>query len=276
MLEQHVLEDIQKLQSICEQEEHIELKLNFDMLRSRKQNEVNDFFHYEDNELVGFIGLYGFGNTVEICGMVAPSYRRKRIFSKLFSQALHICKKRGYTEILLNAPGDSVSGREFLKQIPCSFTFSEYQMKWTQKELEDDNPFVTLRSSQSDTDMKMEIQVDVECFGMSLTEAAAYYEQTKTEEQQNHFIVEYNSQAVGKLRVSYDKSEAWIYGFGILPSYQKLGIGKAALKQVVLKQLQLGYDIFLEVEAKNKRALQLYETCGFNSYHVQDYYVYSL
>lgn len=276
MLEQHVLEDIQKLQSICEQEEHIELKLNFDMLRSRKQNEVNDFFHYEDNQLVGFIGLYGFGNTVEICGMVAPSYRRKRIFSKQFSQALHICKKRGYTEILLNAPGDSVSGREFLKQIPCSFTFSEYQMKWTQKELEDDNPFVTLRSSQSDTDMKMEIQVDVECFGMSLTEAAAYYEQTKTEEQQNHFIVEYNSQAVGKLRVSYDKSEAWIYGFGILPSYQKLGIGKAALKQVVLKQLRLGYDIFLEVEAKNKRALQLYETCGFNSYHVQDYYVYSL
>ncbi|MBA9042002.1 GNAT superfamily N-acetyltransferase [Bacillus aryabhattai] len=276
MLEQHVLEDIQKLQSICEQEEHIELKLNFDMLRSRKQNEVNDFFHYEDNQLVGFIGLYGFGNTVEICGMVAPSYRRKRIFSKLFSQALHICKKRGYTEILLNAPGDSVSGREFLKQIPCSFTFSEYQMKWTQKELEDDNPFVTLRSSQSDTDMKMEIQVDVECFGMSLTEAAAYYEQTKTEEQQNHFIVEYNSQAVGKLRVSYDKSEAWIYGFGILPSYQKLGIGKAALKQVVLKQLRLGYDIFLEVEAKNKRVLQLYETCGFNSYHVQDYYVYSL
>ncbi|MED4284123.1 GNAT family N-acetyltransferase [Priestia megaterium] len=275
MLEQHVLEDIQKLQSICEQEEHIELKLNFDMLRSRKQNEVNDFFHYEDNQLVGFIGLYGFGNTVEICGMVAPSYRRKRIFSKLFSQALHICKKRRYTEILLNAPDDSVSGREFLKQISCSFTFSEYQMKWTKKELEDDNPFVTLRSSQSDTDMKMEMQVDVECFGMSLTEAAAYYEQTKTEEQQNHFIVEYNSQAVGKLRVSYDKSEAWIYGFGILPSYQKLGIGKAALKQVVLKQVQLGYDIFLEVEAKNKRALQLYETCGFNSYHVQDYYVYS-
>jgi ribosomal protein S18 acetylase RimI-like enzyme len=276
MLEQPVLEDIRKLQSICEQEEHIELKLNFDMLRSRKQNEANDFFHYENNQLVGFIGLYGFGNTVEICGMVAPSYRRKKIFSKLFSQALHICKKREYTEMLLNAPGDSVSGREFLKQIPCSFTFSEYQMKWTKKELEDDNPFVTLRSSKLDTDMKMEMQVDVECFGMSLTEAAAYYEQMKTEGKQNHFIVEYNSQAVGKLRVSYDKSEAWIYGFGILPSYQKLGIGKAAVKQVVLQQLKLGYDIFLEVEAKNKRALQLYETCGFNSYHVQDYYVYSL
>ncbi|MEW4276128.1 GNAT family N-acetyltransferase [Priestia megaterium] len=276
MLKQHVLEDIQKLQSICQQEEKIELKLNFDMLRSRKQNEVHDFFYYENNQLVGFIGLYGFGNTVEMCGMVDPSYRRKKIFSKLFSQALHMCKKREYTEILLNAPGDSISGREFLKKIPCSFTFSEYQMKWVKKELEDDNPFVTLRSSLLDTDMKMEMQVDMECFGMSLTEAAAYYEQMKTEEQQNHFIVEYNSQAVGKLRVSYDKSEAWIYGFGILPSYQKLGIGKAALKQVVLQQHQLGYDVFLEVEAKNKRALQLYETCGFDSYHVQDYYVYSL
>jgi GNAT superfamily N-acetyltransferase len=276
MLEQHVLEDIQKLQSICEQEEHIELKLNFDMLRSRKQNEVNDFFHYEDNQLVGFIGLYGFGNRVEICGMVAPSYRRKKIFSKLFSQALHNCKKSEYTEILLNAPGHSVSGKEFLKQIPCSFTFSEYQMKWIKRELEDDNPFVTLRPSESDTDLEIEIQVDMECFGMSSAEAAAYYEQTKMEAQQHHFIVVHNSQAVGKLRVSYNKSEAWIYGFGILPSYQKLGIGKAALKQVTLQQHQLGYDVFLEVEAKNKRALQLYETCGFNSYHVQDYYVYSL
>ncbi len=36
--------------------------------------------------------------------------------------------------------------------------------------------------------MKMEIQVDVECFGMSLTEAAACYEQTKTEEQQKYIL----------------------------------------------------------------------------------------
>lgn len=90
MLKQHVLEDIQKLQSICQQEEKIELKLNFDMLRSRKQNEVNDFFYYENNQLVGFIGLYGFGNTVEICGMVDPSYRRKRFFQSCFLK-LYIC-----------------------------------------------------------------------------------------------------------------------------------------------------------------------------------------
>ncbi|MCJ7987711.1 hypothetical protein MUB16_33915 [Priestia sp. OVL9] len=61
MLEQHVLEDIQKLQSICEQEEHIELKLNFDMLRSRKQNEVNDFFIMKIISLLGLLVFMGLG-----------------------------------------------------------------------------------------------------------------------------------------------------------------------------------------------------------------------
>ncbi|MCJ7991715.1 hypothetical protein MUB15_25045 [Priestia sp. OVS21] len=61
MLEQHVLEDIKKLQSICEQEEHIELKLNFDMLRSRKQNEVNDFFIMKIISLLGLLVFMGLG-----------------------------------------------------------------------------------------------------------------------------------------------------------------------------------------------------------------------
>lgn len=61
MLKQHVLEDIQKLQSICQQEEKIELKLNFDMLRSRKQNEVNDFFIMKIISLLDLLVFMGLG-----------------------------------------------------------------------------------------------------------------------------------------------------------------------------------------------------------------------
>ncbi|WP_338705207.1 hypothetical protein [Priestia aryabhattai] len=61
MLKQHVLEDIQKLQSICQQEEKIELKLNFDMLRNRKQNEVNDFFIMKIISLLDLLVFMGLG-----------------------------------------------------------------------------------------------------------------------------------------------------------------------------------------------------------------------
>ncbi|WP_255256882.1 hypothetical protein [Priestia aryabhattai] len=61
MLKQYVLEDIQKLQSICQQEEKIELKLNFDMLRSRKQNEVNDFFIMKIISLLDLLVFMGLG-----------------------------------------------------------------------------------------------------------------------------------------------------------------------------------------------------------------------
>ncbi|MFS0658872.1 hypothetical protein AB1L07_08555 [Niallia alba] len=37
-----------------------------------------------------------------------------------------------------------------------------------------------------------------------------------------------------------------------------------------------GLPIFLEVEAKNARALKLYESCGFKSYHAQDYYEFNM
>ena len=37
--------------------------------------------------------------------------------------------------ILLNAPTESQTAKEFLKNIPCSLAMVEYQMKWQKMEL---------------------------------------------------------------------------------------------------------------------------------------------
>jgi hypothetical protein len=75
MLTKRQLQDIEQLQKKCEAYEHFQLKLNWDMLRNRESNQL-DFLHYENDELVAFLGLYAFGSTVEVCGMVKPSERR--------------------------------------------------------------------------------------------------------------------------------------------------------------------------------------------------------
>lgn len=270
MLTAKQLTDIKELQYVCEKGEPFELKLNWDMLQSREENEGNDFFHYEDGKLVGFLGLYGFGNKVEACGMVAPDYRRKGIFTKLYRKAENVLKERGTSHILLNAPTNSESGKGFLQSIPCSYAFSEHQMKWEETELSYKED-VVLRLSSPD-DFETEVQLDVQCFNFEEEDAREYNERIKRENTDQFYIIETNGISSGKMRISHLNGEAWIYGFAIFPEYQGKGIGRKALTNVILNEDKNGFSIFLEVEAKNAHALKLYESCGFKVYHAQDYY----
>jgi ribosomal protein S18 acetylase RimI-like enzyme len=263
------LVEIKELQRACEAGESFELKLNWDMLQTRPENETFDFFHYENEQLAGFIGLYGFGNKVEICGMVHPEYRRQGIFTQLFHKAVNLIEERKYKQVLLNAPSNSESAKRFLANINCSYSFSEHQMKWEEKELikhED----VLLRPA-TEVDFDLEVQLDVRCFGFEEEDAKVHNSQFRLVD--DYSIIEWNHQPVGKMRISHLDGEAWIYGFAILPEFQGKGIGRKALTNVVLEQHQDGYPIFLEVEAKNANALKLYESCGFRAYHSQDYYL---
>ncbi|NHC40666.1 GNAT family N-acetyltransferase [Bacillus sp. MM2020_1] len=272
MLTKEELFEIKTLQKICENEGGFQLKLNFDMLENRTGNKQEDFFHYEDGRLVGFLGCYGFGDKVELCGMVHPDYRRKGIFSKLMEMGLGESKKR-YPLVLLNAPTDSPSAKQFLRNLPCEFSFAEYQMKWQETELSVD-PHVTLRPSITNEDWEAEIQLEVMGFGLNENEAREFNQLIKERSSDQRLLIEFEGKTAGKMRVSESNGEAWIYGFTVFPKLQGKGIGRKALSRVVKMEHQKGLPIFLEVEAKNAHALRLYETCGFRSYHSQDYYQY--
>lgn len=273
MLTKEQLSEIKALQEACEKDGGFQLKLNFDMLENRAENKKEDFFHFEDGKLVGFLGSYGFGNKVELCGMVHPDYRRRGIFSSLLEMGLEEAKKQEIRTVLLNAPTGSQSAKEFLKTIPCIFEVAEYQMKWQKTELAID-PAVTLRPSVSKEDWDAEIQLEVSCFGFTAKEAEEFNAMIRETGDDQNLIVELEGKTVGKMRVSESDGEAWIYGFAVFPEHQGKGIGRKALSQVVKMEEQKGLSIFLEVEARNAHALGLYESCGFRSYHSQDYYLY--
>ncbi|MEH7111304.1 GNAT family N-acetyltransferase [Neobacillus niacini] len=271
MLSKKEINDIKTLQEICEKDGSLQLKLNFDMLETRSDNHKEDFFHYEEGKLAGFLGSYYFGNKVEICGMVNPGYRRRGIFTKLLDLALEEAKKREVRTVLLNAPTESQSAKEFLRNIPCSLTMVEHQMKWHKIELIED-PTIIVRPSFSEEDLEAEIQLDVQCFGLNEKEARQYKLETKDLKTDRRLIIETGGKIAGKMRLSEMNGESWIYGFAIFPELQGKGIGRKALSKVVNIENDKGLSIFLEVEAVNSLALKLYESCGFRSYHSQDYY----
>lgn len=273
MVTKDQLAEIKALQEVCEKQSGFQLKLNFDMLENRAENKEEDFFHYEDGRLVGFLGSYGFGNKVELCGMVHPDYRKRGIFSSLLRMGLEEARKQGIRTILLNAPTGSQSAKEFLKTIPCAFEVAEYQMKWQKTDLIID-PTITLRPSVSKADWDAEIELEVLCFGFTAKEAEEFNEMIRETSDDQNLIIELDGKTVGKMRVAESDGEAWIFGFAVFPEHQGKGIGRKALSKVVKMEDQKGLSIFLEVEARNAHALGLYESCGFRSYHSQDYYLY--
>lgn len=265
------LKDIEHLQKECETHDQLQLKLNWEMLRKRETDEL-DYFHYENNELIAFLGLYAFGSTVEVCGMVKPSERRKGYFQRLFSQGMETAKRRGYKKTLLNAPASSSAAKGFLANQNVQYSHSEHQMKWIPKLLEEVEG-VTLRLADSnDTDLR--IRLEIEAFGLSEEDARDMNEYIDSEHGTDMFMIEAGGKTVGKIRLRWEENESWIYGFSILSEHQGKGIGRKVLKKVVNEQNIAGQSVHLEVETENAHALGLYESVGFKVVHAQDYYTY--
>lgn len=271
MLTKQQLFDIEKLQKEVEAFDKLELKLNWGMLRAREDDQ-NDFLYYKENELIAFIGLYAFGSTVEMTGMVKPLERHKDYFTQLFTEAMRVVREKGYKNILLNAPASSQSAKRFLKKQGASYAFTEHQMKWKARTLEVATGFVLRQATLSDLDRR--VQLNVESFDILREDAVEMESRINGEEDTDVFMIEVHNESVGKIRVTREKTEAWIYGFSILPKYQKKGIGHKVLQSVVRQESEKGYSVHLDVETKNDRALGLYESVGFEAVHEQDYYEY--
>lgn len=259
-----LLELIQ-LQDICESYDNLNLKLNWDLLKTREENEQFDFLHYEDDSLVGFLGVYKIGVEYEICGMIHPQYRRKGIFTALWKQALATINES--EPILLNAPAQSKSAKEWLNTIPCSYAFSEHQMHLENRDVEV-NTLVQLRNATA-RDMKVLMELNVVGFGEEYDDEEKYRNEI---EEGTVYIIEWNGITVGKIHIQCELDQSWIYGFVVYPQYQGKGYGRSALTQIV--RLEEHNDIYIEVATENENALSLYEKCGFVSYQTQDYYDY--
>jgi ribosomal protein S18 acetylase RimI-like enzyme len=273
MLTSKQLQDIKNLQIVCEKHEDINLKLNWDMLKNRTNN-LDDFLLYKEDQLIGFLGLYGFGETYELCGMIHPDYRKQQLFQELFQKATQSLRSRSVQKLLLNSPGSSASGKEFIEKIKASYDFTEYEMKWNKKRLSLIDSDLQLRNA-SEKDIETIIDLDVKCFHVVRSDAESYTKRLLESGEGNLMIV-YKGATVGKIRIQRVDNRSFIYGFAIHPSNQGKGIGRNALSQVVMKESEWTSDIYLDVAATNRNAIKLYESSGFQIFYSQDYYQFSL
>jgi ribosomal protein S18 acetylase RimI-like enzyme len=275
-LNQTQLDNIQKLEAECNQFEGLTMKLNWNTLRRRPKDQLNDFFYTVDDIAVGYLALYGFGDTeVEISAMIAPNFRRQGIFKKLLVAAQEETRRRLIPDMLFICEQTSKSGAACANAIGAAYSFSEYKMDLQQQHTIDPLALpngIQLRPAQPE-DIPLLTKMDELCFGVKNQGTEERLAQELTNSNRKMLAVTLNGQVVGKIYSLFTNTETYVSAFCILPEHRGKGYGRAVLSQVVAELVAENRpNITLEVESRNDRALLLYKQCGFKTITAFDYY----
>ena len=277
---------IKSLEAVCYDKQKTNLKLELDLKMRQRKNPIKnknmeEFLYYENEILVGYLGLCNFGgNAVEISGMVHPGFRRKGIFKKLYLIAKEEWQRICPSEVLALCDHSSTSGSVFINDLGAEYASSEYKMCLNKKTLEDTIVHINvikLRLATSEDAAEIDRQSSI-YFGAALKEDEGDKEIPSIQVDDNFisYMAEFKGEIIGKIHISITDNDGFIYGFGVLPDLRGKGYGREILSSAldILKKKGVD-DIFLEVARSNKNALELYESCGFEEVSVMDYYVVS-
>jgi ribosomal protein S18 acetylase RimI-like enzyme len=278
VLSEAELEAIRQLAVACNHFDKIDLKLNWDLLRSRPGERTDDFLYYQAGELVGYLAMYQFNSwEVEISGMVRPEHRRKGIFSELLAAAKQKLEKRGQPNLIFIVSESSQSGKAFALSAGAKYTSSEYKMERCGK--------APLPKVGETLRIREAVQEDVEalgrmahvCFGLPLEEMVKRAQKEFHQPNYRLLVAELDGERVGRINIDHpEPGLAWLFGYCVLPEYRGKGYGRELLVRTIQRYLAQGYDKFeLEVAVENKRAIRLYESCGFAVTSGYDYYLLS-
>ncbi len=277
-LSQAELAEIEQLAQLCNSEDGLDLKLNWETLRGRSKSETNDFLYYEQNTLIGFLGLYVFNSReAEVSGMVHPAYRRRGIFTQLLSAAQDEIRRRLIPTMLLIVEHTSSSGQAFVKQRAIIYDHSEYKMVLEQfRQPAGFDEWLQFREARVD-DLPALKQITAEAFGMADDEVDWYSVHALENSARRYYLATLTNVVIGKLDVSLEGQSAFIYGFAVLPEYRGRGYGRQILARTIQELLAQGRKrIALEVATENRHALSLYQACGFRETGSYDYYALSV
>ena len=200
------------------------LKLEWDNLRSRSGDRVEDLLWWEDERLLGFLGIYMFGESPELAGMVAPDARRRGIGTALLDAVLPLCRERGDRPPLLVVPRQSIAGKRLAQRRGGTLDHSEHHLVLVGEPSSGPHrPEISLRPATGRCAARR-IPARARLSMVAPDDLGDRLKRTA--------LVELDGAVVGTLFLERDDDEeASIFGFVIEPSRQGRGIGPAALRQ---------------------------------------------
>ena len=264
--------DINNLNNACIDYDKIHLKLEIDYKLSNNEkysnnmNKINEFMFYDDNKLVGYAGICDFGgDEIEVNGMVHPEYRRRGIFTRLFSLVKDEFNKRDSKGMLLLSDNNSIGGISFIKRITDDYHHSEYDMNLDMDVIHKENFDNLVFRKVVKEDIAKIARENLKFFNDNDIDGILF---------DSTYVLETGNVIIGRVRLEIVDNIGGIYGLEILPEYRGKGYGRELLIRSINKLKESKVNaINLQVETKNNNALNLYKSCGFKVNYTMDYYI---
>jgi ribosomal protein S18 acetylase RimI-like enzyme len=247
---------------------------NTDASQDQRTSISNEFMYYIQDKLIGYVGIGDFGGgSIEVNGMVHPDFRRKGIFRTLYALVKEEWTRRAVPKMLLLSDSLSASGLGFIRQTGAGYAHSEFEMYLR-------NPVdrslshgrVLLRQATNQDAWEIARQNAI-YFNEEESEVEPIMPEEEAKCGMIIYLAEVDSQFIGKVHLESHEGVGGIYGLGVLPEYRSQGYGREILLKSIEKfqENKVG-EIMLQVEIKNKNALTLYTSCGFETTSTMEYY----
>ncbi len=279
---------IEALQKECLGKDGIALKLELDYKlaiakaseETGSKNEINEFMYFDNDSLVGYIGICGFGGALEINGMVHPDYRKQGIFSALNEKVMEECKRRKSKEVLILSDKKSSEGQRFIQKLNVSYDHTEYEM-YLRKDFEMPSKEqlcgVSFRKAMNSDAQEIARQNVIYFDDEDSSPEGMILPEVEEKRGMTIYLAIKDDQIIGKIHLETNKEPAGIFGLGVLPEYRGKGYGRAVLLGGIRKMMEdHAKQIMLQVLTENATALNLYTSCGFEETSTMDYYKVNL
>lgn len=269
------LNDLNKLIERCQSHDGGIPSVYPHLLSQLRDNESN-VLYYEEDQLLGFLSVYFFyEKACEISLFIAPSHRKKGLAMELLKTIVPLLQTKSMESVIFS----TAESFQSTWIPPKHFTYKQSEYHMERHSFAPQliiNPLLSLRKATI-RDLEVLVAMDSTCFPEQQNNALDHLLYVLNDNNYTILLGLLDDLVIGKTHIHWLDTELTFSDIAILPEYQGKGFGSELLAHCINYALEHGKALLeLDVEAKNKSALNLYLKHGFKTTKVYDYWEVSL
>ena len=271
------------LKRVCDAADGLDLKVSWGGIGDAPQV----FMAHAGGALVGFASLDGDGMVAELCGMVAPDWRRRGLGMRLFEAARLWFRHGGGEQLYAICEDASAPGRAFVESLSAQRSFTEHRMELRADIPADDGALAIHQLQPGETgEITAYARVTAAAFERSLEQTLRHIPDDLGQPSERLYLARAVASAggagdragepLGAFKLYAEEGTTGIYGFAVDPARQREGWGRRMLARACAMAREEGAArVTLEVDTTNERAIALYTSSGFTITTTYGYYQFS-
>lgn len=230
-----------------------------------------------DNRLIGFLSAFiPTKDVAEISAYVHPDFRRKGVFSALFSSVCEELVKYSIEDILFVTQPQGGACEKVLEKLPTKKDHSEYLMVFRGEAVQPMQTDLCLRIADL-SDREMVIMLSEAAFEESRETAQTIADSSLRADNIDIYLAYMEECVIGTMSTNREGDELFIYGVAVLPEFQRKGYGRQMLNLLMRELTKLDrVRILIEADSKKPNAYGLYQKSGFDIVTEFDYVSYRI